>query len=427
MTTTSGIRGRTRRAIYDFVRQQGMATKNDIAAALGISLPTVSKYLSHFRQTGLLREGAKLSSGAQGGRSPIAYTCVADGRLAVGVDVTRDHVTCLVVNLERNVSFERHTERDFERSESYFAFVGGQVEETVAAAGVDRDRILGVGVAVPGLISETTGRVTYGRVIDNYGITAADFGRHIAFPTRLVHDSDAAGLAEFWLARGVENAFYVSLSKSVGGSVLMTGGIYRGDGEYAGEIGHVTLHEGGLRCYCGQNGCVDPYCNADVLARHADGSLADFFDRLAQGDRDLAEVWDRYTSDLARAIHNIRVLFGCTVILGGDVGVHIHPHLGYLREKVDRLSFLSSNSELFLFSCDYTTYPVATGAALYLVDEFLQELGPAPQHPGTASGRALHRSGDLRPGALWSADRPTSDPALGAAGRAPATASPNTS
>ncbi|GAA2178637.1 ROK family transcriptional regulator [Brooklawnia cerclae] len=389
---TSGIRKRTRRAIYDFIRERGMATKNDIAGALGISLPTVSKYLTHFMEAGLLEQGAKLSSGSNGGRSPIAYACVADGRLAVGVDVTQDRVTCLVVNLERQVLCQRQAHRDFARSDDYFAFVGAEVETLLADAGVDRDRILGVGVAVPGLISETTGQVTYGRVIDNYGITAADFGRHLRFRTRLLHDSDAAGLAEFWPDHGVDNAFYISLSKSIGGSVLINGEIYRGDGEFAGEIGHLRIHQGGRRCYCGQNGCMDAYCNASVLARHADGSLEGFFSRLGDGDDTLSDVWDRYTSDLAQAIHNIRVLFGCTIILGGDVGAHIRDHMTPLRSKVDRLSFLASHSETFLVPCSYTTQPVATGAALYLVDEFRQDLGPGQPRAGGTSGRALRKA-----------------------------------
>lgn len=380
---SSGIRRRTRRAIYDYIHEQGMATKNDIAATLGISLPTVSKYLSHFMDAGLLARGAKLSSGSQGGRNPVAYTCVPDGRYAVGVDITQDRVTSVVVNLERQVSLRQHAHRDFERSESYFEFVAAQITSAIDEAGVDPDRVLGVGIAVPGLVSQSTGRVTYGRVIDNHGISAADFARHLALPTRLVHDSEAAGLAEFWPSPGLTNAFYVSLSKSVGGSVLFNDEIYRGDGEFAGEIGHLRLHQGGLPCYCGQLGCVDPYTNADVLAQHAAGSLENFFARLDEGDADAVQVWDRYTTDLAHVVHNIRVLFGCTIILGGDVGAHIDPYMAGLRSKVDALSFLASQSEAFLVPAGYTDQPVATGAALALVEEFHQELGPAPtrSHP----------------------------------------------
>lgn len=379
---------RTRRAIYEFIREHGMATKNDLSRELGISLPTVSKYLNDFRKQGLIEERAKLSSGAQGGRSPIAYACVADGRLAIGVDVTSDSITCLIVDLARTVVYESLAERAFERSDDYFRFVAAQVERTIEDAGVDSARILGVGIAMPGLVSETTGRVIYGRVIDNLGLSAADFGSHLPYPTRLVHDSDAAGLAEFWSETVLENAFYINLSRSIGGSVLVRGKIHRGDGEFAGEIGHLHIHDDGLRCYCGQYGCLDPYSNATVLSAAADGSLEDFFLRLDAGDADVLGVWDHYTSDLARALHSIRALFGCTIILGGDVGALVHEHIDIIRAKVDRISFLDSNAETFLVSSRYTDQPVATGAALYFVDEFRQSLGPLS---GSDSRRARTR------------------------------------
>ncbi len=373
--TLAGVQWSTGQAVYEFVRARRLATKRDIAHGLGISLPTVAKYLSHFIDAGLMEEGAKQPSGDHGGRSPIAYACVAGGRFAVGVDVNRDRVRCVVINLDGRVLGTRRTRRPFDRSGDYFAFVGREVEATVANTGIDRGRILGVGVAVPGLISESTGQVTYGRVIDNKGISAADFAAHLPYETRLVHDSEAAGFAEFWDKTTVDNAFYISLSHSIGGSVLIRNVMYRGDGELAGEVGHMRIHDGGLRCYCGRDGCLDPYCNSTVLSRHTDGSVEEFFARMEAGDPELATVWDTYTSDLAIAVNNIRVMFGCTIILGGDVGAHSGEHLDDLRGKVERLDFLDTDSRTFLVPASATKHPIAVGAALYLVDEFRHRLG----------------------------------------------------
>lgn len=389
--TSPGIRRQTRRQIYEFINEQGLATKREIATALDLSLPTVSKYLNHFVNAGLLRPAAKFSPGAQGGRSPVAFGCIPDGRLAVGVDVTRDGITVLVVDLSEQVLALRHAEQTFERSDEYFRSVADQVMFLLYEGAFNESKVLGVGIAVPGLVSEITGRVTYGRVIDNYGLEAADFGRHLPFRTRLVHDSDAAGQAEFWPEDGPDNAFYISLSRSIGGSVLVDGEIFRGDGEFAGEIGHLHIHDNGLECYCGQHGCMDAYCNSSVLTKCSNGSLDAFFEGLAAGDPELTRVWDVYTSDLARAIHDVRVLFGCKIILGGDVGAHIGEHIHVVRAKVDQLSFLATDSENFLLPSTCTREPVATGAALYLVAEFREHLGPSSHEPvHTTAPRIQH-------------------------------------
>lgn len=372
---TAGIRGQTSREIYDLVGARGLLTKNEIAGLLGLSLPTVSKYVSHLKQEGLLAEGARLPSGAHGGRSPVAYRCVPDGRLAVGVDITAEGVVSLMVDLEREVRAIRRTRQPFTNTPQYFDLVADEVRALIQQSGAPTDRILGVGVAMPGLVSRLRQVVTYGPVLDNAGVSAADFSTRLRFPIHLVHDSDAAGLAEFWPDRGFRNAFYVSLSRSVGGSVLIGGEVYLGDGEFAGEIGHVPLHPGGLRCYCGKQGCMDRYCNASVLTGHTNGQLTAFFEGVERGDPDLVEVWDRYTTDLARAVVDIRLMYGATVVLGGDVGAHLGDRLDDVAAKVADLHFLTRSPEDFLVACTHTVEPVATGAALSFVRDFTRELG----------------------------------------------------
>ncbi|MFV0406749.1 MAG: ROK family protein [Propioniciclava sp.] len=371
---SDGLRQQTRRAIYDLVAEQELATKNEIAHALELSLPTVTKYLTHFLDEGLLQRGAKRPSGVNGGRAPVGYRCVPDGRLAVGVDITAEGATTLLVDLQRTVRGVRRAARPFVHAEEYFAFIGAEVTALLRDNDVDPARLLGVGVAMPGLISRTRQVVTYGRVLDNRGVSATDFSRHIPYPTRIVHDSDAAGLAEFWPDQSVQNAFYVSLSRSVGGSVLIGGEVYLGDGEFAGEVGHVELHPEGDQCYCGEHGCMDAYCNAGVLSRHTDGVLADFFLGLDRGDPALGEVWNRYTSDLARAIVDIRLMFGGTVILGGDVGAYLHQRMEPIWQRVADLHFLTRAPAEFLMACTNTNEPIATGAALEFVRAFHAEL-----------------------------------------------------
>lgn len=370
---TAGIKGRTRRKVFDYIRLNGSVSKNEIAEGLDLSLPTVQKYLAHFIDESLIVKGGTFPS--SGGRSPRAYNVNRNGRFAVGVDITQDGVTSVVLNLDREVIHAAAIEAYFERSEAYLAMVGRHVEETISRSGVDRSRVLGVGLAMPGLVSEQTSVVIHGRVIDNAGMSSADFGRHLTLPVRLVHDVDAAGLAEFWTQPSFSNAIYLNISKSLGGSVFINGAIYRGDGEFSGEVGHILLHPDGLTCYCGQRGCVDPYCNTGVLSWHTGGSLAAFFAALGEGEPKIVDIWNEYHRNLARALHNVRVLFGCTIIIGGELGTHVRPHLDEIRREVDSLTFNSEDAEDFLVASEYTNEPVATGAALYFIEDFFFSLG----------------------------------------------------
>lgn len=375
MDIFTGTKKRTRRAFYGYLREKGMATKQDLALDLGLSVPTVSKYLTNFLEAGLLEKAAKLEPGPNGGRSPLAYSCVAAARYAVGVDITRDHVSSLVIDLERTVVHRRQAARPFSRSQAYMEFLGAEIAALITEAGIDVGSLLGVGIAIPGLISKASGAVVYGRVIDNFGLTAEDFGRYVPHKTVLVHDSDAAGLAEFWGNEGLGNAFYISLGRSVGGSVLINNRVYQGEGDFSGEIGHVTIQPDGLECYCGRRGCLDPYCNASVLDSIGAGSLDGFFSALSVGEAAAVEVWARYTAALALAVHNVRCLFGSRVILGGEVGPHLGGHMDALWDSVDALSFRDDPARDYLTPCAYRTESIATGAALFLVQEFLDDPG----------------------------------------------------
>ncbi len=375
-----GINVSTRRRVYDRVAAVEKVTKAELAAAADLSLPTVTKYLAHLEGLGLIEQGAKLASGSQGGRSPITYQCIPDGRVAVGVDVAGDHVNLAVVNLEGDVTHVRELDLAYENSRQYAEMVAGRALKMLADAGIPVERVCGAGVAVPGLVSEEEQRVTYGRVIDNTGMTVEDFARALPFPVRLVHDSDAAGLAEFWTGYDGRNAFYMSISNSIGGSVLINGSIYHGDGEFSGEAGHLIVEPGGRACYCGQRGCLDAYCNANVL-RCAGGDLPRFFERLSAGEVEIQQVWDTYCSKLATAIQCVRVLYGCVVVVGGDVGTHIGSALEDVRRKVDALDLLPGSPSDYLVPSRFATKPIATGAGLRAIEDFKEQLGPAPR-PG---------------------------------------------
>ena len=61
------------------------------------------------------------------------------------------------------------------------------------------------------------------------------------------------------------------------------------------------------------------------------------------------------------------------VILGGSVGVYLEEFMGQLRSLArDRNSF--SDSADYLACCQYKVEPIAAGAALPFIDEFIRTI-----------------------------------------------------
>jgi len=367
------IKQNNRNKIYSYIRKKGLATKQDIAYELQLSLPTVSQSLEYLVQQGLISSNSKVTN-KMGGRNPIAYSYIPDAKVAIGLDITKHHIKSVIIDLDGSVIKYKYKRQVYQRDDAYLIRLGEEVQKIIELAQLDYTKILGVVIAMPGLINHEEGYVVQGRVIDNTGINCEELSKYIPYPTRLLHDSYASGFSEIWFSHEIHNAFYISLCNSVGGSVLMNDNIYMGDGLYSGEVGHLNVIPNGNRCYCGQKGCFDAYCNAEVLSNFTEGDLGEFFNQVKKGNEKLEKVWDEYLDHLATAIHDVRMLFGCTVIIGGYVGAYIKRFMDLLYKKVDSISPFGEKAAKYLIPCKNDIEAVAVGAALCLVDELINNI-----------------------------------------------------
>lgn len=358
--------------VYQYIHENGYATKQDLSTELNLSLPTITQNINYFIEAGIVEAGKKVSSGANGGRNPIAYSIVEKARYGLGVDITKNHIKLIALDLNGDTVHYVYKAKAYQRTDTYLEEISEELKRFRESVGIDKDKVLGVGIAVPSLLDEENRKVIYGKVIDNEGMHIDDFAKHLPYPAHLIHDSEAAGFAEFWSNEEASNAFYVSLNNSVGGSVFIDGKLYRGDGIYAGEIGHLKMSETGERCYCGQIGCFDVFCNATVLSRATDGSLDRFFQALQADDPKALAVWSQYLKTLIRGLHDIRTLFGGQIIIGGDVAEFLEPFMDEIYRRVNERVFKEEDSRTYLSLGVMKKEAVVKGAALTFIDAFTQ-------------------------------------------------------
>lgn len=372
--STADIKAQNRQLIYHFVRDNEPVSKQDIVVRLELSLPTVTQNLQYLEKQNLLKKSkSKINTG---GRSAAAYSYRKKAKMALGVYITGNHLTAVCVDLSGNVILSRRTRIKFDlNNDAYLRKIGELVEEIKEEVHIASDRLLGVGVAVPSLVSDDGERVIYGLTHNFTGKTRAEITRYIPYRTKMFHDSYVAGFAEVWSRRSVRNAVYINLNNTIGGSIIIDNHIYSGDNNRSGEIGHMIIHPASqTKCYCGQTGCLETVCNAGILDSHTDGNLAEFFRLLDSGTPAIMEVWDQYLENLALAIHNTRMLLDAPIILGGYVGAHMEEHMEELYAKVDQKDCFGDSSRDYVFPCKYKIEATAAGAALQLVDEFLKSI-----------------------------------------------------
>jgi predicted NBD/HSP70 family sugar kinase len=230
----------------------------------------------------------------------------------------------------------------------------GDYAATVEAVGrlVDNaDRVLGergtVGVAMPGAVSLSTGRIKNANsTCLNGRALGADLERRIGRAVRLANDANCFALSEAvdGAARGADVVFGVILGTGVGGGVVVDGRVLTGANAIAGEWGHNPLplpRAADLPlpgCYCGRQGCIETYLSGPGLAadfaRAGGGKLdaEEIARRGEAGDAACAAALERYAERLARALASvINLLDPDVIVLGGGLS-----RIGRLYDEVPR-------------------------------------------------------------------------------------------
>ncbi|MBQ6147986.1 MAG: ROK family transcriptional regulator [Oscillospiraceae bacterium] len=368
-TANYEIKGINRSLIFNMICENSAVSRKDIQKQLDLSLPTIGQNITELLESGLIKHSGTV--GHTGGRRAETFSINERARVAVGMDITKKNVTLVLLDLIGNQIASKRIAKAYEKTDDYMDYLGSCVAGFLQENGIRGEEVLGVGIGIPALTDVTASNVVYSGILDMSELTAADFERHIHYPVKIFNDANAACFAELYTLGGTEGmGFYIMLSNNVGGAVFLNNKVYIGENFRSGEVGHLIIHQGGKQCYCGQKGCLDPYCSATVLKEYAGGSLEDFFSLVRDKDEGATKVWDSYLEDLAIAVRNVRILFDCPIILGGSVGAMMEAYMTQFRTILRPKNTFDITSS-YVRCCQYKVEAIASGAALHFVSEFL--------------------------------------------------------
>ena len=147
----------------------------------------------------------------------------------------------------------------------------------------EKQRVVATSIMVPGAVDADKAVVLQAPNLPsliNFGLKAA-LEERLGWPVFLENDANAAAVGEMWLgaARGCRDVMSVTLGTGVGGGLILDGKLWRGSHGSAGEIGHTTVDPfSGLKCKCGNTGCLELFASATAIVRMTRESLSSFPD-----------------------------------------------------------------------------------------------------------------------------------------------------
>ena len=325
-------RRQTRSNVYHYLYgAQEFCTRQSLAQALDLSLPTIYQNLTDLVDAGLVRYAGQSQS--TGGRKASGLAIVPDARVAVGIALTEDRLRFSAADLRLNeIAYHKVSHTSNFEMEELGTLVARELEQFLDTYHIDRSRLLGVCIAMAGVTDPEGGHLLYAPTMHLRNVELSGLTRSIPYPTYVENDATCSGYAEWFMRGDQENLAYLSLENGVGGAFISNGIVYGGDNRRSAEFGHLCVEPGGLPCACGKWGCLEAYCS-DWRIRNTFGvSLKEFFEGVNQGNPEYAALWKDFLFHLAIGASNIRMALDCTVVLGGFMSQYLDPYLPMLRE-----------------------------------------------------------------------------------------------
>ena len=268
------VRRANLRSIVRELHGSGTLSRSDLVARTGLTRSAIRALTGELIAGDLATEGPATLDGTPGRPSPLVRLD-PHGAVVIALEIAVDSLAVAAVGLGGEVFCVERI--GLPRGRSSVADIAAALAELADRARrgpLDGDSIVGVGVAVVGIVRRSVGM---GALAPNLGWRDEPLGEHLAAalgidaPIAFANEADLAALAELrrGIARDVNDVVLIWGSVGVGGGLIVGGEPLTGAAGYGGELGHIPVNPDGLPCRCGSIGCWETEVGGSAILRRA--------------------------------------------------------------------------------------------------------------------------------------------------------------
>lgn len=265
---------------------------------------------------------------------------MSKGSLYLGFDIGGTNIRAAIIEGSGKIKHLIEEKVDDSSPESFFNQIGLLAQRLVEL--FPEEKIEAAGFGFPGFIDFTTSTLDESpNLLILNGINLKEqLNRRLSIPFFIENDANAAALAEKVLGWGkeVDNLIFITIGTGLGSGLILNGEIWHGDRGYGGELGHITIEPDGIKCGCGNFGCLETivsgtgiaYRAKKYLTEHSFSSLSSYpkeaitaklvFQEAERRDALAARILEETGIILGLALANVVNLLNVElIVLGGKV------------------------------------------------------------------------------------------------------------
>lgn len=316
------LRAANQGALIKTILLSGPSTRLELAAALNLTAMSISYITSDFLEKGILSEIADDTPSNVPGRHSAQLALVPRKITAIGISISRNSVYCTLTDLLGEIMYSNELRLTSLTTQDFLTQLLTKNVQLILDQFPDV-HILGIGISAVGIVDTRQGTVC--ETTDFFDICDWPIGailqEHFQMPTYIVEDMKSSALAEsyYGAAKNYSDFVYLGVTHGIGVGVIHNGKLFEGYNGFSGEIGHTTLYRHGLKCPCGNTGCMEMYLSVPAVLKKTGLSSWDEFLILCEREPD-NPVLEQFLEDIGVSLVTIANLFDPQAIIIGHEG-----------------------------------------------------------------------------------------------------------
>jgi predicted NBD/HSP70 family sugar kinase len=315
--------------IFKAIRKQGPISRIELTEITGCSAGTVSNHVRTLIKKGFVIETKKGIS--SGGRKPIQLMINPHKAYIFSIEIEVNQIKIVMFDLEIKVITKSIIpityKDDYKKTLEQVFFEMDKMREE---KNLKLDNLLGIGVAVPGLIDKEKGILEFAPNLGWKNVYILKiFKDKFNLPVILDNEAKAAAIGEReFIYPKMDNMVFISINEGIGCGVILNGELYRGASGNAGEFGHIIIDTNGPLCHCGNKGCWETLASESCIVNrylklsnsNKELTKKEIYQLGKNGDKKIIEIFNEAGRNIGVGLVNIvNGLSPELLVIGGGI------------------------------------------------------------------------------------------------------------
>ena len=247
---------------------------------------------------------------------------------------------------------------------------------------ISKVKVLGIGIAVNGLVDSKNGISVYSPHYKWNNVSLVKILEE-KFNIKVYIENDVRAMAmsekSYGIAKKSENFVVINIENGVGSALYLNNQIYRGTHFGAGEFGHIPIEDNEQRCSCGKKGCLETLVSNQ--------SLEDKYYNLTEKNLKAWEIYEEYNNGnkiAIKLVENIAVVLAKglvplvnilnpdLIIIVGDINKAQDKLYKIIIKELKNRTFGNLSESLKIVSSSFGKESANKGAVSFLMENILK-------------------------------------------------------